>query len=312
MGESVLQAANVWKSYKEHKAVKDFSLQISAGEIVGMVGPNGAGKTTFMECCQGLTPFEAGSITLFGEDIRRGLSARTRQRVGVAPQFFSLPPLLTVSEILSVYHALYDRARPAMEILERVGLAQQAKTRFARLSGGQQRRLAVAVALIGNPELVFLDEPTGDLDPQSRRYIWDILREENSRAGRAVLMTTHQMDEVETLCSQVVIVDEGRILETGSPQALINRHCPQHALSFDVSVADCAEVQKQLADVVVSYAEEDPLFAKASLIRPDSGAALQQLLYLQNTLNLAIKNLLISKSSLEDVFIKLTGKSLRE
>ncbi|WP_167012354.1 ABC transporter ATP-binding protein [Candidatus Pantoea multigeneris] len=307
MSESIVDADKVRKSFKDILAVDNFSLKVCKGEIVGLVGPNGAGKTTSLECLQGLIKFDLGSVSLFGEDVCRGLSFSARQRIGIAPQFFALPPLLTVREMVTLYHALYYRAMAVDEVISRVGLEQQSRTRFSRLSGGQQRRLALAVALVGRPELLFLDEPTGDLDPQSRRYIWSLLLEKQVREERAVVMSTHQMDEVEALCTRVVIMDNGKILDNDTPQNLISRYCPEHLIRFTVD-----DVHK---DKLRAAFSPEQLSIQGSDIRlevTDISQTMHQLQQLEKMHHLKMNSLQVSQSSLEDVFIKLTGKTLRE
>ncbi|WP_414440156.1 ABC transporter ATP-binding protein [Burkholderia sp. 22PA0106] len=308
----LFEVSGLSKSYKEVKALKNVSLNARAGEIIGIVGPNGAGKTTLMECSQGLVSYETGSITLFDEDVRHGLSQSARQRIGVAPQFFALPALLTVHEILSMYGALYRNAGPIEFAIERVGLRQQGNTRFGRLSGGQKRRLALSIALIGNPDLLFLDEPTGDLDPQSRRYIWDIIRDGEARHRRAVLIATHQMDEVEALCTRVVVIDEGRLLEDGPPQTLIARHCPEHHIRFEFDADARSVVGEWLPGVELLDTAQAPARLQARLVASDLDAVLHRILRLKEQKAAGIQDLQVAKSSLEDVFIRLTGKTLRD
>ncbi|MBT0722428.1 ABC transporter ATP-binding protein [Rosenbergiella collisarenosi] len=312
MSECIVKAGNVRKSFKDVLALDDFSLTACKGEIVGLVGPNGAGKTTSLECIQGLIPFDAGSVALFGEDVYRGLTFQSRQRIGIAPQFFSLPPLLTVSEIATLYQSLYLRAMAVDEVIARVGLEKQAGVRFGRLSGGQQRRLALAVALVGRPELLFLDEPTGDLDPQSRRYIWSLLLNETEKAQRAVIISTHQMDEVEALCSRVVIMDEGRILDSDTPQALIQRHCPEHLIRFNINEKYLDVMKSSFPALHFRSIQKGNQEANISLVVNTLSTTIQQLQMLEKDHQFEMKNLQVSQSSLEDVFIKLTGKVLRE
>ncbi|MDC4556362.1 ABC transporter ATP-binding protein [Acinetobacter baumannii] len=311
MSEVLLTAKNVWKSYKNIQALQDFSITVQKGEIIGIVGPNGAGKTTLMECFQGLNTFDLGFISLFGEDIRHGLSSEIRQKIGVAPQFFSLPPLLTVIEILTLYGSLYVNSKQPDEVISLVGLEDEVNMRFSRLSGGQQRRLALAISLIGQPELLFLDEPTGDIDPQNRRCIWDILLDKNLLGERSVIITTHQMDEVEALCSKVVILDKGCILEQGTPQELIARHCPEHFIRFEIDEFFFGEVKECLRnlDFESEILNQNIVQIKIrSLIVKDILKIVSQF----ESKSIIVNNLQISKSSLEDVFIKLTGKVLRK
>ncbi len=307
-----LTVSGLSQSYGKVKVLEDIDFSLQPGEIVGLVGPNGAGKTTLMESILGLLPLTTGNATLLECDVRHGLSAQVKQRIGVAPQFFSLPANLTVAEIIDMYRVLYAKALPAQQLIQKVGLAEQNKVRFGRLSGGQKRRLALALAMIGDADVLFLDEPTGDLDPQSRRFIWEIILEHERQAHRAVLIATHQMEEVEALCSRVIILDNGRILEDDRPQALIAKYCPHHhidfvtpAISYDVLIDAFAHIE--LHPVVADNSHHT-----ARIRTLDLSSDLGRLADIERQHPGIMTQLQVAKSTLEDVFIRLTGKALRD
>jgi len=224
-----LAVADLRKRYDGREVVAGVSFTLQKGECFGLLGPNGAGKTTTLRCCLGLTEPDAGSITVAGEPVP--LRARAaRMRVGVVPQFDNLDPDFTVAENLLVFGRYFGiddaaiRARiPAL--LELAGLASKAKANISELSGGMKRRLTLARALINDPDLLVLDEPTTGLDPQARRMIWDRLQTLLAQ-GKTILLTTHFMDEAERLCGRLAVMDEGRIIAEGEPQALIAQHIP--------------------------------------------------------------------------------------
>lgn len=308
----LLQVESLTKSYGEAQVLHDISLQINSGEIIGLVGPNGAGKTTLMETLQGLHPFESGLIHLFGEDVRGGLSHGIKQQLGVAPQFFSLPSLLRVEEILSLYQVLYTDALPVEELLKVVALEAQRRIRFSRLSGGQKRRLALAMAMAGKPKLLLLDEPTGDLDPQSRRYIWRHIIDNARQSGMGVLIATHQMDEAETLCDRVMIINHGKLLENASPQQLIDRYCPGHHIRFSVPQAVADEFMTLIPGAAQQADEHDQAFCRLHIPARALAEMLPRVIALSQKLGCEPVQLQVSKNTLEDVFIHLTGEALRD
>lgn len=307
-----LSIVGLSKSYGSTEVLKHIGFTLKPGEIVGLVGPNGAGKTTLMESIQGLIPCEAGSITLLGRDVRHGLTHELKQRIGVAPQFLSLPPSLTSAEIVAMYQVLYREGHTTQWIIDQVGLADQQHVRFSRLSGGQKRRLALALALVGDPDVLFLDEPTGDLDPQSRRFIWDLILDPERQRQRAVLIATHQMEEVEALCNRVIILDRGRILEDDTPQALITKYCPDHYVYFVVDRQRSDQLLALLSGVVLTPHPAGQECYSARLNTGDISATLLKLAMLDAEFPGAVADLQVNKSTLEDVFIRLTGRALRD
>jgi ABC-2 type transport system ATP-binding protein len=206
----------------EVRAVNGVSFTVATGEIFGLLGPNGAGKTTTVECLLGLRQPDAGEVRLLGME-HATQSQAIRARLGVQLQTTGLLPQLTVQEQVSLFARLFPRALSTADVVRRVGLQDKSRTATKSLSGGQKQRLAVALALINDPDVIFLDEPTTGLDPQARRGLWDVVRE-LKHTGKTVLLTTHYMEEAEQLCDRVAVMDQGHIIELDSPPALINKH----------------------------------------------------------------------------------------
>ncbi len=293
------------KSYGDHEVVAGIDLELKPGECFGLLGPNGAGKTTTLRLCLGLTDPDAGSISMFGLPVPRSARA-ARARVGVVPQMDNLDPDFTVRENLLVYGryfgltAAHVNARiPAL--LEFAGLANRADDNIKALSGGMKRRLTLARALVNDPDLIFLDEPTTGLDPQARHLIWQRLRQLAAQ-GKTIFLTTHFMDEAERLCHRLAIMDHGRIMASGTPRELINAHIePQVVEVFGDGAeawaqahgARLAERCEQTGETVFCYARSVESLLRDLEQRP-------QLRYLHRPANL------------EDVFLRLTGRDLRD
>ena len=221
------------KSYGDVVAVDGIDLDIRPGECFGLLGPNGAGKTTTIEICEGLTPPDAGEVVILGR--RWGQDDRAlRELLGISLQETQFSEKLTVAETIELFRSFYRRGPAPAAVIELVQLDEKATARVGQLSGGQRQRLALACALVGDPELLFLDEPTTGLDPQSRRQLWELI--ERFRAGgRSILLTTHYMDEAERLCDRVAIVDHGRVIAHGTPRELIASLGAEHVLEFAVA-----------------------------------------------------------------------------
>jgi ABC-2 type transport system ATP-binding protein len=208
------------KYYGEVRAVDGLDLEVSSGECFGLLGPNGAGKTTTIEICEGLLERDSGDLEILGMTWERD-AGRLRNQLGIQLQDTQLSEKLTVSETLQLFRSFYDEGREVSDVIRAVQLEEKANARVGSLSGGQKQRLAIACALAGNPQLLFLDEPTTGLDPQSRRQLWSLI-EEFRATGRTILLTTHYMDEAEKLCDRVAIVDHGHIIALGTPHELID------------------------------------------------------------------------------------------
>src|SRR4051794_40696166 len=226
--QAVVTVANIRKTYGRAVAVDDVSFEVREGEIFGLIGPNGAGKTTTMECVEGLRRPDAGRITVLGLDPVRDVYA-LQDRVGVQLQEAQLQKRITVWEAIDLWASLYRRPVDGNRLLAQLGLEEKRRSWFMTLSGGQKQRLFIALALVNDPEVVFLDELTTGLDPQARRAIWDLVRGIRER-GKTVFMTTHLMEEAERLCDRVAIIDHGRIVDMDSPESLVRRHCPERSV----------------------------------------------------------------------------------
>jgi ABC-2 type transport system ATP-binding protein len=296
------------KSYGAVRALDGVSFRCHAGEVLGVLGPNGAGKTTLVEILEGLRRPDGGRAEVLGADAcDPAARSRLRDRIGIAMQRTELPQRVTVEELLRIYAAFYRRPRPVAELIERLGLAEKRRARIGTLSGGQLQRLAVALALLGRPDLLFLDEPTSQLDPQSRRAVWELVEETRS-AGSAVILTTHQMDEAEQLCGRIAVLDHGRLLGLGTPAELVERHAPGCTVRF---IADAGAP----LDLVAPGCTVQPLGDGRRAVAIDAEAAeqtLERLLSARAAGRLRVAGLRVEQKTIEDVFINLTGRGIRE
>ena len=229
--DPVIRVDDLRKAYGETRAVDGVSFEVRAGTVFGLLGPNGAGKTTTVEVLEGLRTPDSGSVRILGIDIV-GHPDELKPRIGVSLQTAALYPRLTVVEVLDLFRGFYRRGRPTNELVELMDLGEKRTTRTQDLSGGQRQRLSVALALVNDPELVFLDEPTTGMDPAARRALWDIVLGLKA-AGRSILLTTHYMEEAEILCDRIAIMDHGRILEEGTVEDLVTRRFKERAVRFD-------------------------------------------------------------------------------
>src|SRR6478752_5854733 len=234
-GRPALRVAGLRKRYGDVVAVDGLDLTVAAGECFGLLGPNGAGKTTTIEICEGLTPSDEGTVEVLGrrwDDDEHAL----RERLGIQLQETQLAEKLTVEETVRLFRSFYPRGRSVDEVIDLVQLGEKRNARVGKLSGGQKQRLALACAMVGDPELIFLDEPTTGLDPQSRRQLWDLIIELKA-SGRSIVLTTHYMDEAEKLCDRVAIVDHGRVIALGTPRTLIASLGAEHVVEFTIAGA---------------------------------------------------------------------------
>jgi ABC-2 type transport system ATP-binding protein len=290
-------------------AVDGLDLEIPTGECFGLLGPNGAGKTTTVEILEGLNQPTSGSVEILG---LRWASDETeiRERIGVTLQETRFPDKQTVRELLRLFRSFYRAGLEPGEVMARVALESKASSYVEHLSGGQQQRLAVAVALVGDPELLFLDEPTTGLDPQSRRQLWEVVRELHER-GRTVVLTTHYMDEAERLCDRVAIIDHGKVIALGSPAHLIARlggeHIVEFALGGDAPRPDPSSFDG-LATVLAARADGDGY----ALTVGEPHRAIPALLEQLDAEGRHLARLTTRQVSLEDVFVSLTGRHLRD
>lgn len=302
----VIQVRGLTKRYGDTQAVAGIDFDVARGEVFGLLGPNGAGKTTTVEILEGLRVPDGGEVTVLGHDVARDAEA-LKPRIGVSLQTAALYPKLTVTEVIDLFRSFYATSRPTEELIAALELGERRDAQTAILSGGQRQRLAVALALVNDPELVFLDEPTTGLDPAARRSLWDLVRGLKAD-GRSVLLTTHYMEEAEVLCDRLAIMDHGRILEMGTVEELVSKRFKDRAVRFDrVDGLD----QDELAGLpAVTSVKED---GDAVLVYTrDVGPTIGALLTLAESRGLEPQNLGIRRATLEDVFLDLTGRALRD
>jgi ABC-2 type transport system ATP-binding protein len=297
---------NLRKYYGQVKAVDGLSLTVDRGQIFGMLGPNGAGKTTTVECLIGLIERDSGTVRVMGEDPKTNPVA-VKSRIGVQLQTAAMFPRLTVREIVRLFASFYPHPLNVDDAVSLVGLEDKANTQTRNLSGGQLQRLSVALALVADGEVVFLDEPTTGMDPQARRILWDVIEEMRSN-GKTVFLTTHYMDEAERLCDSVVVIDQGKAIAIGSPDQLIKEHFSEQAIEFSHSELSGGESLSSLPGVTRMQAEEDTVILYSSEIPKTMGALLN---YAQEA-NVEISGLTVRTATLEDVFLKITGRRIRE
>ena len=231
-GPPVIQVEQLIKHYGEVKAVDGISFRVESGEVFGMLGPNGAGKTTTVEIIEGLRLADSGGVTVLGLDVAR-VPAKIKQRIGVQLQAPTLMPLLTIEETLRLFAGFYERSLPVTELLTMLSLEESRNILVKNLSGGQQQRLSVAMALVNDPDIAFLDEPTTGLDPQARRGLWSVI-EEMSKKGKTIFLTTHYMEEAEHLCGRVAVIDHGRIIAMDTPDDLVTGNFEESAVQFEM------------------------------------------------------------------------------
>jgi ABC-2 type transport system ATP-binding protein len=306
MNNSILQVENLVKRYGDVEAVRGVSFNVEEGEVFGLLGPNGAGKTSTVEIMEGLRTLDSGRVSVCGLDPQEN-GQELKHQIGAALQSTSLPDKLRVIEALRLFASFYRRHRNPEELLNRFGLEEKRNTFYSQLSGGQKQRLALAMALINDPKVLFFDEPTAGLDPQVRREIYDII-EELRREKKTIVMTTHYIEEAERLCDRVAIVDHGTVIALGTPRELkersgdktrlevrLARREPQERLKDLEGVSDC----RILGDSYILQCQRPPQ-AIVSLVK-----------HLESQGNELI-SLEIATPSLEDVFIELTGRRLRD
>jgi ABC-2 type transport system ATP-binding protein len=304
-----IQCRDLRKTYDgKLEAVRGLNLEIERGECFGLLGPNGAGKTTTIEILEGLLDPTSGEVTIFGQTWQKN-SAEMREWLGISLQETRLSEKLTVRETIELFASFYREPRSAVAVLDDLQLGEKIDSFVGKLSGGQRQRLAVATALVGNPRILFLDEPTTGLDPQSRRQLWDIIRS-FQRAGGTVLLTTHYMDEAERLCDRLAIVDNGEVIAEGTPAHLIERLGGHHVVEFEVTgdPIDGADTWRTLPGVE-SVRHDDGVI---SLAVREPHLTIPALLTAVETQGSQLLRLTTRQASLEDVFVNLTGRHLRE
>ncbi len=300
----VIQVEGLRKHYGTVRAVEDVSFDVQQGEIFGLIGPNGAGKTTTLECVEGLRTPDAGRIRLLGLDPVRDADA-LQPRVGVQLQESHLQKRITVWEAVDLWSSLYHRPVDGTRLLEQLGLQDKRRAWFMTLSGGQKQRLFIALALIHDPEILFLDELTTGLDPQARRAIWDLVRGIRQR-GKTVVLTTHLMEEAERLCDRVAIVDHGRVIDIGTPESLVRRHCPERAVTITTDDTRAAALLASCGSV--SHVDAG---VRTVSVHGSGDHLLDDVLRCLSVNDVHVTGVQSQSATLEDVFLRLTGQSIR-
>jgi ABC-2 type transport system ATP-binding protein len=316
------------KSFGDVIAVDGIDLEVASGECFGLLGPNGAGKTTTIEICEGLTTPDSGTVELLGQNWRTS-ATELRHRIGIQLQETQFPDKLTVEETLRLFRSFFRRGISVEESIRTAQLEEKRNARYGTLSGGQKQRLAMATALVGDPDLLFLDEPTTGLDPQARRHLWDLV-DQLKHAGRTIILTTHYMDEAERLCDRVAIMDHGRIIALGTPAQLIASVGGEHIVEF--AITEFSSPAASISDPSVSaHAPPSQPGLDIALLtaipgveshRVDAGLHQLSVRDLHTTVprifaavanqNLHLSEFRTHSASLEDVFVRLTGRNLRD
>lgn len=298
-----IRVCQLAKSYGTLRALQSVSLKVDEGETLGILGPNGAGKTTLLEILVGLRRADKGTFAILGHEGPQGVR-NARSEIGVILQSMHLPQKLKVRELLLFHSSVYHHAYEVNRALEQVGLGEKADSLIGSLSGGQQRRLQIALAVLPQPRVIIMDEPTSSLDPQARRRIWDLIRSDAADRKRSIIMSTHQMEEAASLCDRVAIIDQGQVVATGTPAELINTYCPTKSVRFKSTPN--AEFSR-VADLVSESAT-----LKTWRLYGDSISELVARLYAIQTDRRDIIEPEFETATLEDVFLQLTGRRIRD
>lgn len=305
---TIVQVEGLRKVYGGIVAVEEVSFDVREGEIFGMVGPNGAGKTTTIECLEGLRKRDTGQVSVLGVDpqIERRV---IRERAGIQLQQSNLPDRMRVWEALDLYASFYPKAIDWRTLLIQLGLEEKRNAFFSKLSGGQKQRLFIALALLPDPQLVFLDELTTGLDPQARHAIWDLVRDVRGK-GKTVFLTTHFMEEAERLCDRVAILDHGKIVALDTPAALIRKLGVGESVTFTVDAALPGEFEKLFKGAIRFEVRGDMVKVTRQNGRKDS--LVGEVVSVLNAKNIQYRDLRTEQPTLEDVFLSLTGREMRE
>jgi ABC-2 type transport system ATP-binding protein len=309
VGKAALRVHNLRKAFSDVVAVDGLDMEVSSGECFGLLGPNGAGKTTTIEICEGLTDADSGEVEVLGLTWSAH-GGELRERLGIQLQETQLSEKLTVEETVRLFRSFFRRGPEVRDIIGRVQLDEKTKSRVGGLSGGQKQRLALACALVGDPDFLFLDEPTTGLDPQARRQLWDLI-ERFRASGRTILLTTHYMDEAERLCDRVAIMDHGKVIALGTPRELIASIGGEHSLEFSAGETaaglDRAGLERieGIRDVCLENGSVRMMVTELHRAVP---AVLDEL----RRQKIPLTELRTHSATLEDVFVALTGRHLRD
>jgi ABC-2 type transport system ATP-binding protein len=306
MANPILQVENLVKRYGDLEAVRGVSFSVEEGEVFGLLGPNGAGKTSTIEVLEGLRVADGGRVSVCGFDPVRNPTELKRE-IGAALQSTSLPDKLKVTEALRLFSSFYNRGRQPEELLKRFGLEEKRNAFYSQLSGGQKQRLALALALVNDPKVLFLDEPTAGLDPQVRREIYDIV-EELKHEKKTIVLTTHYIEEAERLCDRVAIIDHGKVIAQGTPRELKQRSANTSRVEVRLAKPASNGALKSLDGVVDARELGGAYVLHCQRTAPAIVALVKHL----ETEGNELVSLEIATPSLEDVFIELTGRRLRD
>ncbi len=305
MNQTVIKVTDIAKRYGDTSAVDGISFEVQEGEIFGLLGPNGAGKTTTMECVEGIRKLDGGTVSVFDLDPIRDAVALS-ERIGVQLQEAQLQKRIKVGEAVSLWASIYANSVDGNALLEQLGLEGKRDTWFMNLSGGQKQRLFIALSLINNPDVVFLDELTTGLDPQARRTIWDLVLEIKDR-DKTVFLTTHLMEEAERLCDRVAIIEHGKIIALDTPTNLVTEHCPERSVVFsidgDVELSRCENI-----DGLSSANQKNDEIRLGGL----GDTFVSNVIHAIADQNINVLNFRTEIPTLEEVFLKLTGHGIRE
>ncbi|WP_048770886.1 ABC transporter ATP-binding protein [Cellulomonas flavigena] len=305
MTTPAIRATDVTKRYGNLTAVDGVSLEVRPGEIFGIIGPNGAGKTTFMECLEGLRRPTSGTIDVLGEDPSHP-TKRWRERIGVQLQTAALPPKITVNEAMALFASLYSDPADTGQLLDELGIATKGRSYVDKLSGGQRQRVFIALALVGKPDVVFLDELTTALDPQARLAMWDVVRSIR-QGGATVVMTTHYMEEAEALCDRVAVIDAGRLIALDTVPGLI----ASVTKGTKVQLRTSRQLGSGILDKIDGISDVTIAGTSVSMLWSGTGIPHAAIAAIEAA-GLTVANIRTSSPGLEDVFLALTGRDMRQ
>lgn len=306
MAERIIEVKNLTKKYGDFTAVDDISLSVDKGEIFGILGPNGAGKTTTLEMIEGLRTIDSGNITVADLDVKKA-PRDAKEKIGIQLQATAFFTYYTLKETLDLFKSFYEKSLPTEELLKEVELTEKAKSYVEDLSGGQKQRFSITMALLNDPEVVFLDEPTTGLDPQARRHIWELVKQIHKK-GKTLVLTTHYMEEAEMLCDRVAIMDRGKIIDLDAPKNLIRKLKTEQAIEFTTSdEVKIGDLKKLRSVIDVSNKNHDYVICSKN---PQD--TITDLFEWAKSSKITINDIHIKRPTLEDVFLEKTGRGLRE